>query len=109
MLTAFFVMLREGFEAALIVAILYAYLPEVFPTTLRGLGAGIANGLGRLAGFGGAFLIPVLAAGFGFVGVYVGTAISMVLCGLTVFLFGERTKGRALEDIVSDEPLRRAV
>src|SRR4029453_15499946 len=24
-------------------AILYAYLPEVFPTTLRGLGAGIAN------------------------------------------------------------------
>ena len=29
MLTAFFVMLREGFEAALIVAILYAYLRKV--------------------------------------------------------------------------------
>lgn len=44
MLTAFFVMLREGFEAALIVAILYAYLRKVarqdlIPAMWQGVGA----------------------------------------------------------------------
>ena len=42
MLTAFFVMLREGFEAALIVAILYAYLrktgrPDLIPALWAGI------------------------------------------------------------------------
>src|SRR5262245_65568893 len=47
MLTAFFVMLREGFEAALIVAILYAYLrktgrSELVPVLWAGVGAAFA-------------------------------------------------------------------
>jgi high-affinity iron transporter len=47
MLTAFFVMLREGFEAALIVAILYAYLRKVsrndlIPSMWRGVAAAAA-------------------------------------------------------------------
>jgi len=53
MLTAFFVMLREGFEAALIVAILYAYLRKVsrndlIPAMWQGVGAAAA--LSVLAG-----------------------------------------------------------
>lgn len=47
MLTAFFIMLREGFEAALIVAILYAYLRKVsrqdlLPQMWQGVGAAVA-------------------------------------------------------------------
>ncbi|HKE51472.1 MAG TPA: FTR1 family protein [Actinomycetes bacterium] len=47
MLTAFFVMLREGFEAALIVAILYAYLrktgrQDLVPTLWAGIAAAFA-------------------------------------------------------------------
>lgn len=34
----------------------YAYLPEMFPTHLRGVGAGIANGLGWLGVFLGGFV-----------------------------------------------------
>lgn len=53
MLTAFFVMLREGFEAALIVAILYAYLRKVrredlLPAMWQGVAAAAA--LSVLAG-----------------------------------------------------------
>ncbi|WP_236790874.1 MFS transporter [Amycolatopsis sp. GM8] len=80
-------------------AVVYAYLPEVFPTVLRGLGAGFANSLGRLAGFGNAFLIAAIAAALGFGAVFTTTAVFIVLCGLTVGLFGERTRGRRLEDI----------
>lgn len=51
MLTAFFVMLREGFEAALIVAILYAYLRKVsrqdlIPSMWQGVGAAAALSVG---------------------------------------------------------------
>lgn len=50
MLTAFFIMLREGFEAALIVAILYAYLRKVsrrdlLPSMWQGVGAAAALSL----------------------------------------------------------------
>lgn len=51
MLTAFFVMLREGFEAALIVAILYAYLRKVsrhdlIPSMWQGVAAAAALSVG---------------------------------------------------------------
>ena len=51
MLTAFFVMLREGFEAALIVAILYAYLRKVsrqdlIPSMWQGVGAAAVLSVG---------------------------------------------------------------
>ena len=51
MLTAFFVMLREGFEAALIVAILYAYLRKVsrqdlIPAMWQGVAAAAALSVG---------------------------------------------------------------
>jgi high-affinity iron transporter len=63
MLTAFFVMLREGFEAALIVAILYAYLRKVsrqdlLPSMWQGVGAAAA--LSVAAGIGIHFTIDGL-------------------------------------------------
>ncbi|MGW4587761.1 MFS transporter [Amycolatopsis thermoflava] len=93
----------SGFVVTLLLqtntAVLYAYLPEVFPTGLRGLGAGFANGFGRLAGFGNAFLIAAIAGALGFGGVFTATAVFILLAGLTVGLFGERTRGRRLEEI----------
>ncbi len=51
MLTAFFIMLREGFEAALIVAILYAYLRKVsrqdlLPQMWQGVAAAVVLSVG---------------------------------------------------------------
>ncbi len=42
---------------------MYTYLPEIFPTNLRALGAGIGNGAGRLATFVTTFLIAACSAG----------------------------------------------
>lgn len=103
---SYWVLVVSGFVATLLLqtntAVLYAYLPEIFPTSLRGLGAGLANGIGRLAGFGGAFLIAAIAGALGFGAVFTTTAVFILLAGLTVGLFGERTRGRRLEEIGED-------
>jgi len=105
---SYWLLVVSGFVATLLLqtntAVLYAYLPEVFPTVLRGLGAGFANGLGRLAGFGNAFLIAAIAGALGFGGVFTATAVFILLAGLTVGLFGERTRGRRLEEIGENLP-----
>ncbi|GAA1836723.1 MFS transporter [Pseudonocardia ailaonensis] len=92
-----------GFGAAMLmqtgVATLYTYIAEVFPLHLRGLGSGIANGSGRLAGVLGGFLVAALYGGAGLVGVYSYLAVAALLLGLVMALFGERTTNRRLEDI----------
>ncbi|MFK4548069.1 putative MFS transporter [Streptomyces tendae] len=74
----------------------YAYLPEVFPTTLRGLGAGLGNGAGRLAGIGGAALVAAIYAVAGFVGVFLTTALFSLVTAVILGLFGENTQNRSL-------------
>jgi MFS transporter, putative metabolite:H+ symporter len=92
-----------GFGAAMLmqtgVATLYTYIAEVFPLHLRGLGSGIANGSGRLAGVLGGFLVAALYSGLGLTSVYVYLAVAALLMGLVLGLFGERTTNRRLEDI----------
>lgn len=80
---------------------MYTYLPEIFPTNLRALGAGIGNGTGRLATFGSMFLIAAMLASFGFTTVTFYLAAVVLLAGLTIGTFGERTRGRSLEQIAA--------
>ncbi|GAB3570360.1 MFS transporter [Amycolatopsis endophytica] len=75
---------------------IYAYLPEVFPTTLRASGAGLSNGAGRLAAVGGAALIAAVYAGAGFVGVFLTTALFSLITAAVIGLFGEDTRNRSL-------------
>lgn len=77
----------------------YTYLPEIFPTNLRALGAGLGNGLGRLAVFGTTFLVAALLGAIGFTGVFIYLASIVLLAGIIMRIFGERTHGRSLEDI----------
>ncbi|WP_020124346.1 MFS transporter [Streptomyces canus] len=79
-------------------AFLYAYLPELFPTPLRGLGQGVSNGLGRLAVFSGGFLFAPMLEGLGFSGFFAVMAGVLVMGGGTVGVFGIRTAGRALRE-----------
>ncbi|MBN9794003.1 MULTISPECIES: MFS transporter [unclassified Pseudonocardia] len=92
-----------GFLAAMFmqatVPVLYTYIAEVFPLHLRGLGSGIANGSGRLAGVAGGLLVAATFAGLGLTAVYVYLAAAALLLGLVMALFGERTTNRRLEDI----------
>ncbi|MFB8267510.1 MFS transporter [Streptomyces sp. NPDC055955] len=97
------ILLASGLMVTLLLqtgtSFVYTYLPENFPTRLRGTGTGFVNGIGRLAGFGSGFLIPAIFSGLGFTAVFIVVAGAMVAMGLTVGIFGERTTNRSLERI----------
>ena len=84
-------------------AFIYSYTPEIFPTRLRGAGAGFTDGLGRLAGFAGGYLVAYIFAGFGYAAVFVYVAIALAAEGVILGVFGERTSRRALETIAEEK------
>ncbi|MFS8200762.1 MFS transporter [Streptomyces sp. CWNU-52B] len=96
-----------GFLATMLlqcgVAVQYTYIPEVFPTPLRGLGAGVATGFGRLAGVIGGVSVGWIYRTFGFTSVFVYLAVMALLMGLVLVVLGERTTNVALDAIGADE------
>jgi putative MFS transporter len=83
-------------------AFIYTYTPEIFPTRLRGAGAGFTDGLGRLAGFAGGYLVASIFSGFGYAAVFIYVAIAMAGEGIILAVFGERTSRQALEAIAEE-------
>jgi len=80
--------------------VVYTYTPEMYPTALRGTGAGWAAGIGRLF----AFLAPlVVAYQIQLLGsdrsVFPVFAAVMVVGGLIVLAIGPETRGRTLEEL----------
>lgn len=84
--------------------VVYTYLPEAFPTPVRGTSAGIANSVGRLGGIANGLVIPVIFAAAGFVGVFAGTAVCLVITGGVLAVFGRRTRGRDLDATETPDP-----
>ncbi|MGY3444749.1 MULTISPECIES: MFS transporter [unclassified Bradyrhizobium] len=80
----------------------YAYTAEVFPTSIRTTGAGLASAIGRIGAIAAPILVGYLYPNFGFAGVF-GVTTSVLLIGaLTVVLMGVPTRNRSLEDIASE-------
>lgn len=77
---------------------LYAIGPELYPTNIRGTGAGAAAGFGRIASIIAPLLVPVLitAGGGGTVLVFTVFAIAFAIAAGAAFLLPEQ-KGKALE------------
>ncbi len=79
----------------------YGYTPELYPTRLRGTGAGSAAAFGRL----GAILAPLIVGmileswGGGFPLIFTMFAGVLVVGAAGVMLLGEETRGRTLERI----------
>jgi hypothetical protein len=78
------------------------YLPELFPTRLRGTGAGFCYNAGRIIAAGGPFLVGSVAARGADA---LGTALDVLfwvgvvpLLGLLLLPFVIETKGKDLED-----------
>jgi putative MFS transporter len=79
----------------------YAYTAEVFPTSIRTTGAGLASAIGRIGAIAAPILVGYLYPNFGFAGVF-GVTTSVLLIGaLTVVLMGVPPRGRSLEEIAS--------
>lgn len=81
------------------ICLLYAYVPEQYPTSVRGTGAGLAWALGRLGSTIGPFFAAVLLASIGSAGVLYLGAGAAVLAILAVAILGTETKGQSLEEL----------
>ncbi len=76
------------------------YVAENYPTRVRGTGVGFSEGVGRLlAGAIAPFYFPQVLARFGTGGAFVFVAIVALAGVLAVWLLGEETKGKLLEDV----------
>ncbi|MFB6079168.1 MAG: MFS transporter [Halarchaeum sp.] len=74
---------------------IYAYTPELFPTSLRATGNGFAGGVGKIA----AVIGPILAGALvpvGYVAALLPLAVAFALGGLVVLALGVETKGQPL-------------
>ena len=73
-------------------SVLYIYVPELFPTRLRGTGLGITGGIGRLAGFVAPMLIGLSVAASGLSGVITVNAVILAISILVIWVIGIETK-----------------
>jgi PHS family inorganic phosphate transporter-like MFS transporter len=77
----------------------FVYPAELFPVEARTTGHGIASAAGKLGGFVGVFLFPILMSWHGLLSAELAAAVVSVLgIGVTVWLLPE-TKGRSLEEL----------
>jgi len=78
--------------------VLYAYTPELYPTSARGTGMGWAGGVARIAGV----LAPVLGARLLDVNLALALtvyAVAFALAGGTVLALGRETRGQRLAEV----------
>ncbi|MCY1676509.1 MFS transporter [Pseudarthrobacter sp. SL88] len=78
---------------------IYTYLPEAFPTAIRGVGAGTVNGIGRIAGVVSGATVAAMLGSLGSGPTFLIVGTGFVLMGVIVHIFGPRSTGRSLEDI----------
>jgi putative MFS transporter len=86
-----------------VVAVLSAYSVEIFPTSLRSRGGGLAAGASKLGGVVIIALVAVAVAPPSIAGTALIGAIPMALAALAVALFGVETRRRQLEEITAEQ------
>lgn len=73
---------------------MYAYTPELYPSTVRATGVGLAASFGRVGGVIGPFLVGMLVAReTAITTVFMMFFVTIVIGALTVLFFGKETKG----------------
>ncbi|NHN33746.1 MFS transporter [Paenibacillus agricola] len=73
---------------------MYAYTPELYPTSVRSTGVGLAAAFGRIGGVIGPFLVGMLVAReIPIHIIFMIFFVAIVIGALTVLFFGKETKG----------------
>ncbi|QII48036.1 MFS transporter [Bacillus paralicheniformis] len=76
---------------------LYAYTPEQYPTSIRGTGAGMAAGFGRIGGILGPLLVGYLVArGTEISMIFLIFCVAVVAAVAAIFFMGTETKQKEL-------------
>jgi putative MFS transporter len=87
------------FFISILLAGIYVYMPEIYPTPIRALGSGTASAWLRLASIVGPTIVGAILAGSGAAFVFLFFALIGLAGGLVVFLFAIETRGKILEEI----------
>jgi putative MFS transporter len=87
------------FFISILLAGIYVYMPEIYPTPIRALGSGTASAWLRLASIVGPTIVGAILAGSGVAFVFLFFALIGLAGGLVVFLFAIETRGKILEEI----------
>lgn len=77
----------------------YLIAGEVFPTHIRGMGAGFAAAFAKIGAVTTAFLFPILLADLGTRTLLLLLVIASLAGAVVTYLFRVETKGRSLDDI----------
>jgi len=81
---------------------MHTYRSELFPTRIRGRAIGFVYAIDRLVAAFNSYLVGFILMTFRVPGVFAFLAGALLVCSLTVGLFGPRTKGLAAEEIGGD-------
>ena len=80
--------------------VVYTYTPELYPTDMRGTGAGTAAAVGRIGGILAPVIVgSILSGGLGQQAVFAQFAAVVIVGAIAVALLGEETKRKSLEEI----------
>jgi MFS family permease len=86
----------------------FVYPAELFPVEVRTTGHGIASAMGKLGGFVGVFLFPILLAWHGLLSAEMTAAIvSLLGLAVTLWMLPE-TKGKSLEELEREDERKAA-
>jgi putative MFS transporter len=85
-------------------ALLYAYTPELYPTSLRNTASGFVYGVGRLANIAGPLIVASIFGGAGYVWVFVYIAACWAIVAGAIGFFGPRSGQMRLEELQGQEP-----
>ncbi len=84
----------------------FVYPAEIFPVRARTTGHGIAAAAGKLGGFFGVFLFPILMAWRGLIAAEAAAAIVSILGAIVTLTMLPETKGKRLEELNSEAGAR---
>lgn len=83
--------------------VIYTYSPELYPTAIRGWGVGAAAAVGRIAGIFGPYITNAIVGTppqpDGVNAAFLLFTAIFLLIAANVFVLGEETRGRTLEEI----------
>ena len=84
--------------------LVYVYLPELFPTSLRASGLGLAIASSRVGSAVSTFLLPILVGSWG-IHVALGACVAVLALGGGVcFALAPETKGQDLANVTGHDP-----
>lgn len=82
-----------------LIAVIMGYIPELFPTSIRMMGASLANSFGRAGTIASPFMIAYLFNTGGKAAVFISSFIMYIIIALSVGILGRETSNKSLESI----------